>query len=73
MVNVEKVGKCILHILNRPVKDEVAAGIKVTGKLDEERRSILRNHHSATHIVFASCRNVLGPHVWQAGAKKTVD
>ena len=23
--------------------------------------------------MFASCRNVLGPHVWQAGAKKTLD
>ena len=22
-------------------------------------------------MVFASCRKVLGPHVWQAGAKKT--
>lgn len=73
VVNVEKVGKCILHILDRPVGDDVAAGIQVCGKLDEERRSILRNHHSATHIVFAACRNVLGPHVWQAGAKKTVD
>lgn len=37
------------------------------------RRVILRNHHSATHIVFASARQVLGPHVWQAGAKKTLE
>lgn len=38
-----------------------------------ERRTILRNHHTATHIVFAACRRVLGPHVWQNGAKKTVE
>lgn len=37
------------------------------------RRKILRNHHTGTHIVFAACRKVLGPHVWQNGAKKTVD
>lgn len=23
--------------------------------------------------MFASCRNILGPHIWQSGAKKTVD
>ena len=30
-------------------------------------------HHTGTHVVFAACRKVLGPHIWQAGAKKTVD
>jgi alanyl-tRNA synthetase len=24
-------------------------------------------------LVFAACRNILGPHIWQAGAKKTTD
>lgn len=24
-------------------------------------------------MVFAACRNILGPHIWQAGAKKTTD
>jgi alanyl-tRNA synthetase len=37
------------------------------------RRSQLRAHHTGTHIVFASCRKVLGPHVWQNGAKKTIE
>lgn len=45
----------------------------VEGVLDMDRRVTLRNHHSATHIVFASCTHVLGPHVWQAGAKKTIE
>jgi alanyl-tRNA synthetase len=45
----------------------------VSGLVDKERRDQLKHHHSATHIMFASCRNVLGPHIWQAGAKKTID
>jgi len=47
--------------------------MKAIGKVDRERRIQLRNHHTATHIVFASCRKILGPHVWQHGAKKTVE
>jgi len=47
--------------------------VKVKCQVNRERRHLLRNHHTATHIIFASCRNVLGPHVWQHGAKKTVD
>jgi len=47
--------------------------MKVIGKVDRERRIQLRNHHTGTHIVFASCRKILGPHVWQHGAKKTVE
>ena len=43
--------------------------VKVT--IDEDRRKQLQAHHTGTHIVFASCRKVLGPHVWQNGAKKT--
>lgn len=39
--------------------------------MDRARRTQLRAHHTGTHIIFASCRKVLGPHVWQHGAKKT--
>jgi len=30
-------------------------------------------HHTGTHIIFASCRAILGPHIWQNGAKKTTE
>ena len=48
-------------------------GVTVAGEVDEMRRSQLRNNHTATHIVYASCRKVLGPHVWQHGAKKDTE
>ena len=31
----------------------------------------LRTFHTGTHVDFAACRKVLGPHIWQNGAKKT--
>ena len=36
-----------------------------------ERRNTLRAFHTGTHIVYAAARRVLGPHIWQNGAKKT--
>ena len=39
--------------------------------VDKEIREILRCHHTATHVIAAATRKVLGPHVWQNGAKKT--
>jgi len=45
----------------------------VTGQIDAERRRRLMAHHTATHIVGAAARRVLGDHVRQAGAQKGVD
>ena len=73
VVNAERVGKCVLHFVDRPVPESVARGAPVHGTIDVARRTVLRNHHTATHIVYQSARRILGPHVWQHGAKKTVE
>lgn len=76
VVDVMKVGPCVLHVLDPSLPSEANydayKGKEVRGLVNAERRSQLRNNHSATHIVYASCRKVLGPHVWQHGAKKSV-
>ena len=69
--NVEKVGRCFLHYLDREVDPAVVVGQSVVGKIDKERRDTLICFHTGTHIVYAAARRVLGPHVWQHGAKKT--
>ncbi|MEK6954422.1 MAG: alanine--tRNA ligase-related protein, partial [Candidatus Micrarchaeota archaeon] len=51
---------------NIPIKEGASYEIKV----DADRRMSLRRHHTATHLMIASCRQVLGNHIWQAGAKK---
>lgn len=74
VVDAIKVGKCVLHEIDAEVPDELdIVGKGVQGKVDLERRVQLLAHHTGTHIIFASCRKVLGPHVWQAGAKKTTE
>ncbi|SDR30704.1 alanine--tRNA ligase [Natronobacterium texcoconense] len=45
----------------------------VNGRIDADRRRQLMRHHTATHIVIHSARQVLGDHVRQAGAQKGVD
>jgi len=69
--NVDKVGKCFLHYLNKEVDPATIVGQEAVGKVDQERRDTLRCFHTGTHIVYAAARRVLGPHVWQHGAKKT--
>jgi len=76
VVDALKVGPCVLHVIEPPLPADVDLdtfkGKKITGEVDVVRRSQLRNNHTSTHIVFASCRHVLGPHVWQNGAKKNI-
>jgi alanyl-tRNA synthetase len=45
----------------------------VRGQVDAARRRRLMRHHTATHVVIHSARQVLGEHVRQAGAQKGVD
>lgn len=75
VINVEKVGKSILHMVIPHLEGDKGdyIGKEVKCHVDEIRRNQLRSNHTGTHIVFAACRKVLGPHVWQNGAKKTLD
>jgi len=45
--------------------------MEIKGKINEKRRKILMKSHSAAHIISAVCRQILGKHVWQQGAKKS--
>lgn len=69
LIYVGKVGDVIVHVLDNPPRFK--PGNKVMVEIDWERRYKLMKHHTATHIVLAAARKVLGEHVWQAGAEKT--
>ncbi len=69
--DIFKQGGYIVHELASA--PEFKVGEKVAVKLDKERRTQLAQHHTAAHIISASTRELLGKHINQAGAKKTLE
>jgi len=69
VIDVQKIGKVILHKLSKRIEE----GKIVNCKVDKERREILKRHHTATHIINAAARKILGKHVFQHSAFKDVD
>ncbi|HEV8359889.1 MAG TPA: alanine--tRNA ligase, partial [Candidatus Thermoplasmatota archaeon] len=51
----------------------VKRGEMVHGRVDWGKRLAHTRSHTATHIVLAASRRVLGNHVWQTGAQKGAD
>jgi alanyl-tRNA synthetase len=70
VVEVFKQGPNVIHVVK---ENKFKVGDKVKGHVDEERRTQLAVHHTATHIVNGAARQVLGKHVWQSGAAKTLE
>jgi alanyl-tRNA synthetase len=55
-------------LLGEGVLEQLGAGARVQAQLDAEHRASVTRHHSATHLLNAALRSVLGAHVTQAGS-----
>lgn len=61
-----KLGKAYAH--KGVMQGQLSLGIKVQATIDIERRNAIRKNHSATHLLHAALRQVLGTHVSQKGS-----
>ena len=53
------------------LEGDISLGDPVSARVDAGRRQLAAQNHSGTHILHASLRAVLGPHVRQAGSLVT--
>jgi alanyl-tRNA synthetase len=70
VLDVFKQEKVIIHVL---AEIDFHEGQTISGRIDLDRRMQLAQHHTATHIINGAAKKILGNHVWQAGASKTLE
>ncbi len=71
VIDVFKQGPVIIHKMKQ--KSKLKQGTKVSCNIDSDRRLQLTQHHTATHIINAAAKHILGSHIYQAGARKTLE
>ncbi len=67
VLDTTKLNDVYLHHV-RVVDGEILMGEPVQTSVDATKRAATANNHSATHLLHAALRNILGTHVSQAGS-----
>lgn len=74
VLHAEKVDGVVLHRVEEEKIEKLKhrIGTSLKGQIGWDRRISLARNHTATHLLVAAARKVLGDHIWQAGAQKGV-
>ncbi|GGC79469.1 alanine--tRNA ligase [Marinobacter halophilus] len=67
VTDTRKEGDNHLHV-GTLIEGELFSGLEVDARIDHARRERTKRNHSATHLLHAALRNVLGEHVSQKGS-----
>jgi alanyl-tRNA synthetase len=67
VIDTQRSGKAVVHY-GSVQAGEIVVGDKVDARVDADRRQAIRLNHSATHLMHAALRTVLGDHVQQKGS-----
>lgn len=65
VIDTKKENDLIIHIIDR-IPDNISG--QVYGEVDANKRALTENNHTATHLLHAALRQVLGTHVQQKGS-----
>lgn len=70
IIDTQKENDLIIHYVNQLPKDNVQS---FEVKVDANKRNLSANNHSATHLLHAALKQVLGNHVAQKGSLVNAD
>lgn len=68
VVDVFKLEGKVVHVVEKNAAVVIKTGDRIKVEVDEARRWDIMRNHSATHLMHAALRKVLGTHVHQAGS-----
>ena len=71
VLDVQRMGDVVVHVAESDTGFKV--GEKAECVVDGQRRKAIIAHHTATHLMSAAARKILGEHAWQEGARKEHD